>query len=276
MEVTDRTAPAMRLKKPPEEHLLRPPEEVTKSSTASKHKYHIKQPGAAVDDRLKPSLSVFGDRPEASRNNASMPETGYSGAADREHRSEEKHRPELQHHSSSHHHQQPKRHGRTGKHKHHPHHVADPDTAPERIIEALFNPKPSDVWTPFTYVVDSGFPSSDSRTERPSGVETATPQRERRKSERQTNIHKLGVPGSPLTASTTMTTDSDSDISRTSGGTDHELRERERRRRSALRRKGKPISKTRQPVGEIQRSFFKRLGTQHTEHHMAERTQTRG
>jgi hypothetical protein len=255
----------MRLKKPPEEHLLKPPQEVTKSSTALKHRYHIKQTGGEEDAHLRPALNVFGKtRTEPSRSNTSTHERAYSGEAVRKPISEDKQQqgpnPSTHHHQHQHQHQ--KRHGRTGKHKHHPHHVADPDTAPERIIEALFNPKPSNVWTPFTYVVESELPSSDSRTERPSGVETATPQRERRKSE----MHKLGILGSPLTASTTITTtttDSDSDVSRTSGGTDHELRERERRRRSALRRRGKPVAKTRQPVGEIQRSFFKRLGTEH-------------
>ncbi|KAJ9099951.1 hypothetical protein QFC21_003959 [Naganishia friedmannii] len=264
--ITDRPAPAMRLKKPPEEHLLQPPPEVTKSSTASKHKYHIKQPDAQEEARLRPSLNVSGNRTEASRNHTSTAERAYNGATDGEGTHEDKHQPESQSGPSAHQPQNPKRHGRTGKHKHHPHHVADPDTAPERIIEALFNPKPSNIWTPFTYVVDSEFPSSDSRTERPSGVETATPQRERRKSERQSEMHKFGIFGSPLTASTTMTTtttDSDSDVSRTSVGTNHDLREGERRRRSALRRKGQPVGKARQPVGEIQRSFFKRLGAEH-------------
>jgi hypothetical protein len=260
----------MRLKKPPEEHLLKPPQEVTKSSTAFKNKYHVKHPDGEPEARLRPTLNGSGNRPGSSRTVPGAPQRRYSGEAHRERMSADKHQTEARNHADAATHaaahQLPKRHGRTGKHKHHPHHVADPDTAPERIIEALFNPKPSTVWTPFTYVVDSGLPSSDSRTERPSGVETVTPERERRKHEKQSELHKSAIMGSsPLTANTTMTTtDSDSDVSRTSDAdTDHELRERERRRRNALRRKGKPVGKTRQPVGEIQRSFFKRLGTEH-------------
>jgi hypothetical protein len=253
-----------RLKKPPEEHLLKPPVEVTKSSSAAASKARIllgKRRETTAREKEENHLgrdgldSLYGksgrggfDTSTAAREGVETEDDATAG---------------NRRNGRHHHHQRDKK---SHRHQHHPHHSADLDGTPERLAEAVFNPTPSNVWTPFTYVPDAL--AQQPKAERsPKKGETLTPEKR----------PDLGV--------RQMTTATATDTEEGSDATAHPRREfhdktsldlqphaREGARWNAAegawqRRRGRGYGKmrmgtVRRPVGEIAHPFFKRLGAE--------------
>jgi hypothetical protein len=270
-----------RLKKLPEEHLLKPPSEVTKSSLSA-GKGHKKATTTASNETRKhagtPSESEKSLFSQTGGN-----ETVESSDTIRSTRSADGHgatRSESTAHSPSqkghaHRHSRKSISARAHRHQHHPHHSADPEATPERIAEAVFNPKPSNVYTPFTYVVEPTFNG-------------AIPGEGRRPKSLALSDSKYGsvredegnLDNCPTTASTATThppdsADEGSDATPTgphlkwAGSTPQQPHAREQARWNAAegiweRRRGRGYGKMRtmprRRVGDIERPFFKRIG----------------
>jgi hypothetical protein len=249
-----------RLQKPLEEHLLKPPVEVTKSS-ASKGRISLgKRRETAVKEKDENRLG------KASPGDGSYEKTGRDGLE-----SDAARGPKRDDDATSgtgrqgrhHRHQRDKKHGH--RHQHHPHHSADLEGTPERLAEAFFNPTPSNVWTPFTYVPED-LANQPVAGRSPRKRDPVTPEKRTVRSER------VVTPG----------TDGVTDTDEGTDGTAHPRGEfhdkttqdmqphvREGARWNAAegawqRRRGRGYGKmrmgtVRRPVGEIAHPFFKRL-----------------
>lgn len=267
-----------RLKKLPEEHLLKPPSEVTKSSIAA-DKAHKKAATKATrseqahtasgsetsvlhqDGNLESSDTVRPVRTEGA--DASRSETTLHALSE-----PGQHRGHIRRSAST----------RVRRHQHHPHHSADPEATPERIAEAVFNPKPSNVYTPFTYVVEpAGRDVLRAEGRRPTSLVLS---HDKSPSQRR---DEAAIDACPTTASTTMTgttnplDSADEGSDATATGSKAKWAEtnapqphaREQARWNAAegvweRRRGRGYGKMRtmprRRVSDIERPFFKRIG----------------
>ncbi|GHJ87974.1 hypothetical protein NliqN6_4376 [Naganishia liquefaciens] len=151
-------SPMTRLKQLPEQHLLKPLSETTKSSSV---KRKTEAGTSTKGTHLKQADSPEGIDPHGreERNgnldssDTTKPHHGKTGLTASPSDSTAHLQPESSHHRR---HSRKSHSARLRRHQHHPHHTADPETTPECIVEAVFNPKPSNVYTPFTYVVAPG------------------------------------------------------------------------------------------------------------------------
>ena len=274
-----------RLKKLPEEHLLKPPSEVTKSSTAAGNvrkkgaisdlkEEHTAQPGAP-----SPFETTFLDSKESVGNlessDTAKPLQRTAGVVASPSDSTLHALPESGHHRR---HSRKSHSARIRRHQHHPHHSADPEATPECIVEAVFNPKPSNIYTPFTYVV----PTAERSTP---GIEGKRPTSLPLPDDKLKSAHKVAddISNSPTTANTTMTSatrpvdsadeGSDANVINTdpewSEGMMLQPHAREQARWNAAegvweRRRGRGYGKMRmiprRPVCDIERPFFSRIG----------------
>lgn len=252
-----------RLKKPPEEHLLKPPAEVTKSSTAA-HKARI------LLGKRRETAAREKDENRLGRDGLDSSE-GKSGR-DGFHTSETRERVDKEDDATSgtprygrhHRHQRDK--NQSHRHQQHPHHSADQDGTPQRLAEAVFNPTPSNVWTPFTYVPDA-LAQQPATDRSPKKGDPVTPEK------------RPGVGVRDFTPGTDAATETDegSDSTAHPRGEFHDKTSqdlqphvREGARWNATegalqRRRGRGYGKmrmgtVRRPVGEIAHPFFKRLG----------------
>lgn len=279
-------SPMTRLKKLPEEHLLKPPSEVTKSSLAA-GKAHKKGTANAVKE-IREHASTPSESEKSLRSQVGGNEAVESSDTIRSTKSTEGDpatRSESTVHASAqkghaHRHNRKSISARAHRHQHHPHHSADPEATPERIAEAVFNPKPSNVYTPFTYVVEptfNGAPRGEGR--RPRSLVLSD---EKYGSVRgdEDNLNNCPTTASTATTNRPDSADEGSDATPTgphlkwAGTTPQQPHAREQARWNAAegiweRRRGRGYGKMRtmprRRVGDIERPFFKRIG-QNQEH----------
>lgn len=259
--VLDRTVPSSmtRLKKPLEEHLLKPPVEVTKSST-------VASKARIVLGKRRETVVKATEEGQAGSSEGLHEKHGRDGLESDDARKGPKDdnvTSETHRHERHHRHQHEKKHRH--RHQHHPHHSADPEGTPEQLAEAFFNPTPFNVWTPFTYVPDDM--ANQPVAERPP-----------RKRDPTAPEKRTGVEGQIVTPGTDVATDTDegSDGTAQPRGEFHDRTRqdmqphiREAARWNAAegawqRRRGRGYGKmrmgtVRRPVGEIAHPFFKRL-----------------